>query len=87
MHAVRPALNDRQIARMQFRIGLFQRRGLSEAKAESLADRLALRDDQRDDRRLCLECAALLSAVRCKHGHAVLLEVLQRCPSFTFEKP
>ena len=78
---------DREITRFQFRLGLLMRRGLPEQKAEALADRLALRDQERDDRRICLECAALLSDVRCKHGHAVLPDVFQRCPSFTFEKP
>jgi hypothetical protein len=78
---------DREIARFQFRHGLLMRRGLSDGAAERLADRLALRDQDRDDRRLCLECAALLSSTRCKHGHAVLPDVLQRCPSFNFEKP
>jgi hypothetical protein len=54
---MRPALNDKQLARMQWRIQRFQRFGLSEAAAEKLADRLADRDYERDDRRVCLECS------------------------------
>ena len=53
----RPALTDRQIARMQWRIARFQRLGMSEAAAEKLADRLADRDHERDDRRVCAECS------------------------------
>lgn len=51
-----PELNDRQIARMQFRIRLFQSRQMTEDAAERLADRLALRDHDLDDRRCCIEC-------------------------------
>lgn len=56
---MRPELNDRQIGRMQFRIRLFQSRGMAEARAERLADRLCDRDTERDDRRCCAECAGL----------------------------
>lgn len=54
---MRPALNDKQIARMQWRIQRFVRLGMSEAAAEKLADRLADRDYERDDRRVCAECS------------------------------
>jgi hypothetical protein len=50
------AWNDRQIARFQFRQGLFVRRGLTPDAAERLAERLVERDADRDDRRCCLEC-------------------------------
>jgi hypothetical protein len=58
----RPALTDRQIARMAWRIQRFQRFGLSEAAAEKLADRLADRDyEERGQppsiRTVCLECS------------------------------
>lgn len=62
---MRPALNDRQIARMGFRIGLFQRRGMSPTEAEALADRLADRDHDLDDRRCCLECSHLQRGFTC----------------------
>ncbi len=53
------ALNDRQIARMQFRLDLFRRRGVPEAQAEKLVDRLVIRDAEKDDRHLCIECQHL----------------------------
>ncbi len=84
---MRPALNDKQIARMQFRIDLFKRRGLTECEADKLADRLADRDYDRDDRRVCLECKHVRPQMRCTHSHAVLNDVLQRCPDFDFEAP
>lgn len=49
--------NDKQIARFKFRAALFQRRGLAEEVAEAWADRLAVRDSDRDNRRICVECS------------------------------
>lgn len=83
---MRAALNDRQIARMQFRIELFQRRGLIEREAEQLADRLADRDEDGDDRRVCLECQHLRGN-NCAAGSTPFRSTLQRCPSFTWEMP
>ena len=65
---------------------LLVRRGLTERQADKAADRLALRDQQDDDRRMCLECAHLLSPTRCKKGIAVV-HVLQRCSRFNFKVP
>jgi hypothetical protein len=64
------------------------------ADADHLAERLTLRDRQHDDRRLCLECAALADNRRCLvaargrlAGADRRLEpvptILQRCPGFT----
>lgn len=64
------------------------------ADAEHLAERLTLRDRQHDDRRLCLECAALADNGRCLvaargrlPGASRRLEpvptMLQRCEGFT----
>lgn len=78
---------DAEFRRFAFRAGLFQRRGLPASEAECLADRLALRDQERDDRRVCLECKHIRPQLRCIHAHAVLNDVLQRCPSFSFEAP
>jgi hypothetical protein len=47
---------DADFRRFAFRVALLRRRGLSESVAETWADRLALRDQERDDRHLCLEC-------------------------------
>ena len=82
-----PAWGDREIARFKFRAALFVRRGMSVADAETLADRLFERDHERDDRRVCVECAHMRGASRCVKNFAVLPDVLQRCPSFSFEKP
>ena len=43
--------------RVAFRVALFQRRGLSHADAVTTADSLTRRDADRDDRRMCIECA------------------------------
>ncbi len=96
---MRPALNDKQIARMAYRIGLFRRRGLSERDAEQLADRLADRDFERDDRRMCIECEHLqpkpgtcfmaqqgLLPSTSRHLQPVLT-VLARCERFSFQAP
>ena len=63
------------------------------ADAEHLAERLTLRDREQDDRRFCLECAALADNRRCElaaqgrlAGADRRLEpaptILQRCPGF-----
>lgn len=78
---------DAEFRRFDFRAALFQRRGMTEAEAQFLADRLALRDQERDDRRVCVECKHVRAQLRCIHSHAVLTDVLQRCPDFAFEAP
>ena len=78
---------DTEIRRFTFRLGLFTRRGLPESEAERLADRLALRDQAKDDRRVCMECQHIRPQGRCVHRQAVLNDILQRCPHFTFETP
>jgi len=93
-----PAWNDAQISRFNFRHGLFQRRGVEFFAAEKLADRLALRDFERDDRRLCLECESLQRGGKCfqvaqgnlpnvSPRHEPVTNVLQRCSAFSFQKP
>lgn len=99
----RPALSDKQILRMQFRIGLFMRRDMTEPAAEALADRLADRDHERDDRRMCAECAHLQERGTCfaaprgwipntvRHDDwrqfTPVRTLLQRCEAFTFSTP
>lgn len=98
------AWGDRELSRFQFRAGLFARRGFAAERAEHLADRLALRDMQGDDRRVCMECEHL-QADHPRHGRGCfaaqqgwfteptpknltpLLDTLQRCEHFTFQKP
>jgi hypothetical protein len=91
---------DKQIARAQFRVELFMRRGESQWWAETLADRLAERDHERDDRRLCLECQHLQRDNGCfaaKQGRVpdldksfnagALRQTLMRCPAFKWVTP
>lgn len=93
-----PAWGDAQIKRFVFREALFRRRGLSAQAAEQLGDRLATRDYQRDDRRVCLECESLQRGGKCfqvQQGnmpnvspkHEPVADLLQRCDFFSFQKP
>lgn len=78
------------------RLALFTDRGMGLADAQALVDRLALRDQQHDERRLCLECAHMAGTVnarRCGQWRmtrskgppmpADLVDILQRCRGFT----
>ena len=84
--------DDAEIEVFMVREARFMRLGRV-ADAEHLAERLTLRDREQDDRRLCLECAALADNRRCElaakgrlAGTDRRLEpvptVLQRCPGF-----
>lgn len=100
---VRAALDDRQIARMAFRIGLFMRRGIAEADAELLADRLHDRDTDRDSRHVCAECrhptadhptygrgcfAARQGWIKgASRNLGPLMTTLQRCTAFEWQVP
>lgn len=64
-HHARMPWGEREITRFKFRVALFQRRGLEEPDAETLADRLYERDFERDDRRMCLECKHLQRGGTC----------------------
>lgn len=85
--------SDAEIERFMAREARFARLGRA-ADSEHLAERMTLRDRQQDDRRLCLECAALADNRRCGlaaqgrlAGADRRLEpvpiMLQRCPGFT----
>jgi hypothetical protein len=84
--------DDAEIDAFTARQARFTRMG--RADADHLAERLVLRDRQHDDRRLCLECAALGANQRClvaARGRLAgadrrlepLPTILQRCPGFT----
>ena len=84
--------DDAEIDTFMAREARFMRLGRV-ADAEHLAERLTLRDREQDDRRLCLECAALTDSRCCEvaaqgrlPGADRRLEpvpnTLQRCPSF-----
>ena len=85
--------DDAEIEVFLVREARFTRLGRT-VDAEHLAERLTLRDREQDDRRLCLECAALATNRRCElaaqgrlAGADRRLEpvptILQRCPGFT----
>lgn len=82
-----PAWEDKQITRFMFHLGLFQRRGLSFDVAERLGDRLAVRDYQRDDRRVCVECVSIQRGNTCFKKQPVLATQLMRCDHFDFQTP
>lgn len=85
---------DAACARFVARVGLFMRRGINATDADDLAERAHLRDVQADDRRLCLECAALsgrAGAWRCGNHRraqvgrdlpAAMVMQMSRCPGF-----
>ncbi|WP_114973387.1 hypothetical protein [Rhodoferax ferrireducens] len=97
-HEHLPVWNDAQIKRFVFRHGLFQRRGVEFFAAEKLAESLVLRDYERDDRRICLECDGWQRGGKCFHvtqgtmpnvspRHEPVMNVLQRCDFFKFSTP
>lgn len=78
------------------RLALFNDRGLNQGDAIALVRRLTLRDDQHDERRVCLECehmSGTVNARRCGQWRqtrskgppmpADLVDILQRCAGFT----
>ena len=85
--------DDAEIEAFTVREARFMRLGRVH-NAEHLAERLTLRDRERDDRRLCLECTSMANNRRCElaalgrlAGADRRLEpvptILQRCPGFT----
>lgn len=78
---------DREISRFIARVALFKRRGWPEAQAERVADMLALRDQLKDDRRLCVECSNFQRGGTCfKKLTATILQLI-RCAGFEWQKP
>lgn len=82
-----PAWNDVQITRFNYRNGLFARRNLTAQDAEALADRLARRDYERDERRVCVECKSWQRGNTCFRRLPFLSTQLQRCDGFEFQTP
>ncbi len=89
---------DPTILRLQKRIGMFERRGLSSDRAGELAELLRLRDADLDDRRMCIECSNLQRDGHCfaarqgwLYGTSTNLtpvtDMLQRCERFDWQKP
>lgn len=80
-------LTPAETKRAEFRQRLFESHGWDERRARAWALKLAARDLERDDRRLCVECRHLTSKWQCVQGGAVVSDALQRCPSFEWEVP
>lgn len=89
---------DAEIIRFVKRVGLFVRRGCAADRAERIADRLARRDQERDERRLCIECAHLQQDGGCFAGKTFSPDplapvrwpvkfVFQRCRGFAWQTP
>jgi hypothetical protein len=90
------AMNGAELDTFTARLALFTDRGLILADAEALADKLAQRDREADDRRVCLECGHLRTGGRCGNwqqaGVAIrardaqlpgdFTTMLQRCDGF-----
>ena len=96
--ADRLPMTAKEISRYIARVALFKRRGWAEDKADQWADRLALRDQQRDDRRACIECAHLQRGGTCFAASQgwmpgvdkrlqPITDLLQRCERFSWQKP
>jgi hypothetical protein len=88
---------DAEITRFTKRVALFGRRGIAPAKAEAMADHCALRDQEKDDRRFCVECEHLQQSGHCfaaKQGWLPtasyrmepVKDVLTRCSQFIWQK-
>jgi hypothetical protein len=84
--AHREPCDDVVIARFQRRLTLLLQRGLNEQDADDLAERLHLRDVDRDDRRMCFECSSCRTN-RCSVSEVFLGAQLQRCPQFKEQNP
>lgn len=92
------AMNTAEIDTFTGRLATFTDRGLTMADAEALADRLVVRDREKDDRRVCLECPHLRGADRWRCGNGLVagvtmhltnaqlprdwVSLLQRCEGF-----
>jgi len=86
--------DDFEIARFQARAAALRRRGVADDDAGDLAERLTLRDRERDARVLCAECSHYRPGRCGNHKAAGLLSKdvgrdmaarLQRCPGFSSE--
>jgi hypothetical protein len=90
------AMNTAEIDRFTARLARFTDKGLIQCDAASLADKLVIRDREKDDRATCLECAHLQRGGRCgnwqRAGVAIrsrdaqlagdFMQLLQRCDGF-----
>lgn len=77
---------EQEAALYAARLQSFQGKGIADAAASTLADRLIQRDRQADDRRSCAECDGFY-ALRCKRHLSPIgestIHTLHRCKGFT----
>ncbi len=76
-----------QISRLEYRFGLFQRRGFAPGEAATLAHDLWERDSDKDDRRVCIECKHYQHSRTCAKRGLFLISTPQRCPLFSWQTP
>lgn len=79
--------NEAEIARALKRVGLFMRRGMTRDRAEEVVDQLAARDQDRDDRRMCIECSNWQQSRTCFKRLPTSFDQLARCIGFAWQKP
>lgn len=89
-----PGMTDRQINTFTVRVARFTEKGLRPDFSRRLAETLAIRDQEGDDRRLCLECVHLQGHGSWRCGNwkladvphdglpRVVVPMLQRCDGF-----
>lgn len=84
------AMNSGEIYRFLARRAGFCNNGLELDAADVLADKLVIRDREKDDRVVCYECVHL-RGITCKNSHTAdvpqelpkdFLVLMQRCPGF-----
>jgi hypothetical protein len=74
-------LNDAEIALLMKRGRHFQASGMPSRFAAAWADRLALRDQEADDRTFCMECVCM-KRDRCIANQIFSRDALLRCDQF-----
>ena len=77
----------KELDRLDKRVVLFRRRGMSADQAAEFAERVAARDRDLDGRRACIECLHWLRGGACAKSMSALQDVLQRCSGFAWEVP
>jgi hypothetical protein len=89
---------DPEINRFLIRESMFMQRGCSAVEAEKLGDQLAQRDQNKDQRRMCIECKNLQHDGNCfasdkgriftrKSGQKQEIKALFECPTFAWLMP
>lgn len=88
LRLVHTANTEQETALHARRVQAFQAKGIADQQAAALADRLANRDSQLDDRRSCAECHSFY-ANRCRQRIATVgtttIHTLHRCAEFAPE--